>query len=661
LEITQIISQTVAQKRVERDLMASEKRLNIIFESAPDAMYLNDSKGVFINGNKAAEELTGYKREELIGKSIFKINLLSKKDIFRAGKILARNIRELPTGPDEFTLLRKDRGTIDAEVRTFPVRIDNRLMVLGICRDITERKKAMEQLRESEEKFRVLAETSSDGIFTTDRSGKITYINPALERLFDISYEDALGTNFNQYITQSSAEKAVKILQDSGRKKFDVVRNVELTAVSKKGHNFAIEVSSSPIIKEGKVMGIECVVRDITQRKKAEEERTKLESLFHHSQKMEAIGTMAGGIAHDFNNILGVILGFSELALDNLEANHPVRKDIQSIYSYGIRARDLVRQILTFSRRTEIEHKPLNIEPIVKEALKFLRSSFPTTIKIESTIDQDLGYINANPSQIHQIIMNLSTNSLHAMEATGGILDVRLSKIKIGKKSTSTGNLDSGSYVKLSVYDTGRGMDKTTLSHIFEPFYTTKEVGKGTGLGLSVVHGIVESYKGAITVNSEPGKWTNFNIYFPVLRHEQKEKRSIEDAKTPRGHERILVVDDERPLADMYGQMLERWGYHTTIKTSPLEALKTFRMDPGVFDLVITDQTMPDMKGTELSQELLKIRPGIPIILTSGYGELISKEELSSSGIKIQYTKPVDIREFAKIMRKLLDKSKEII
>jgi PAS domain S-box-containing protein len=656
LEMIHIISRTFDQKRIEHDLKTSEERLNIIFESAPDAMYLNDSKGIFLNGNKAAEDLTGYKREDLIGKNIFSLNLLSKKSILRAGKLLALNLMGKPTGPDEFVLNKKDGQHVDVEIRTYPVKINNRLVVLGIARDITQRKKSMEELRESEEKFRVLAETSSDGIFTTDGDGKFTYINPALEKLFDVTSEKAMGLHFSKYITKTDSGKGIKVLWDLTRIKSDAVRNTEFIAVREDGQTFPIEISASPIIKEKNFMGIECIVRDITERKVAEEEKTKLESLLNQSQKMEAIGTLAGGIAHDFNNILGVILGFSELALDNLAKDHPARKDIKNVYDSGMRARDLVKQILTFSRRTEIEHKPLQVAPIVKETLKFLRSSFPTTIKIKPTIDQDLDYINADPSQIQQIVMNLCTNSLHAMEETGGTLEVRVFEKHLSQKSPETKNLEPGSYILLEVTDTGEGMNKKTLNRIFEPFFTTKAVGKGTGMGLSVVHGIIESFKGAITVQSEPGKGTTFKVYFPVSSKDQIEKKIVEESKIPTGNESILVVEDEEPLAEMYGLMLERWGYKATVKTSALDALETFKEDPHAFDLVVTDQTMPEMLGTWLSRELIKIRPDIPVILNSGYGDIISKEELSSSGIKIRYTKPISNKEFAKGVREALDR-----
>ena len=398
---------------------------------------------------------------------------------------------------------------------------------------------------------------------------------------------------------------------------------------------------------------------EITERKKAEEEKTTLEEQLRHTQKMQAVGTLAGGIAHDFNNILTAMVGYADLALEDAREGTVAQNNLQQVLMAGSRAKELVRQILTFSRKAEQEQEPMEIAPIVKEALKMLRASIPTTIEISQNIQADSSVIMANPTEIHQILVNLCTNAAHAMGENGGLLEVSLTDVVIEPAIvTDFGILQEGSYLKLGVKDTGCGMNREVMVRIFEPFFTTKGVNNGTGMGLSMVHGIIESYGGLITVDSEPGKGTTFNVFFPRINGvDIPETKSLE-VVCGRG-EMILLVDDEKPIVDMMTQMLERLGYTVVGKTDSIDALKTFRAEPDKFDLVITDYAMPNIAGKQLAEELMSIRPDILIILCTGFNDDIDAEGAKSIGVKEFIMKPIDRKNIAVIIRNILDK-KEI-
>jgi signal transduction histidine kinase/ActR/RegA family two-component response regulator len=399
------------------------------------------------------------------------------------------------------------------------------------------------------------------------------------------------------------------------------------------------------------------ISEDITERKLVEEKQRALEAELRQSQKMEAIGTMAGGIAHDFNNILGIIMGYAGLAGLDLVKDSPVKRNIDEVLKATHRAKDLVKQILTFSRKGDQERKPMLIIPIVKDTLKFLRASLPTTIEIRPEIDLSPGddLISGDPSQVQQILMNLSTNAAHAMRERGGTLRIALFPVHFSSSDVGKPlELGAGNYLKLTVEDSGHGMDRTTIDQIFNPFFTTKGPGEGTGLGLAVVHGIVTSYGGAITVSSQMGKGTAFHVYLSKLETGETAKTEAV-AELPGGRERILLVDDEELLVNAVKQLLEYLGYKVAATTSSAEALLAFRRQPEDFDLVITDYTMPKMTGTDLADQIVQIRPDIPIILCTGFNERIDKEGARKSGICALMMKPASVREIAETIRKVLE------
>ncbi|MBW1863350.1 MAG: response regulator [Deltaproteobacteria bacterium] len=390
------------------------------------------------------------------------------------------------------------------------------------------------------------------------------------------------------------------------------------------------------------------------------EDAKQMQKTLAKSEKFEALGQMASGVAHDFNNILSAIMGYAEIAQYDIPEKNQVTQSIEQVLKASHRAKDLVSQILAFSRQSEQERIPVQVHQIVEEALKLLRASMPTTIEIRQDIATNGSAILADPTQIHQILMNLCTNAHHAMREKGGILEVNVSNMEVGGNELATyPNLKPGPYIKLSISDTGDGMDQSTLERIFDPYFTTKEKGVGTGMGLAVVHGIVKSHDGAITVSSEQGRGTTFNVLFPRVQKDiEHEAEAFEPL--PSGNERILFVDDEKALADLGKQMLGRLGYKVFTRTSSIEALEAFRADPHKFDLIITDMTMPNMTGDVLAEEIMAIRPDIPIMLCTGFSERITKENAKKIGIREFAMKPLIMGNLARTIRKVLDQDKSI-
>jgi PAS domain S-box-containing protein len=382
-------------------------------------------------------------------------------------------------------------------------------------------------------------------------------------------------------------------------------------------------------------------------------ERERAEQQLRQAQKMEALGTLAGGIAHDFNNMLAAIIGFSEIAKDKMPQDGTVQRPLTRVLEAGIRGRELVKRMLTFARQTEQEKKPLPLSSIIKETAELLRASIPTTIRIGVSISSESGFVLADPIQIQQVIMNLCTNSAHAMREKGGSLELDLSDFAVSSRTNPRG-IKPGSYMRLTVRDTGTGMPPEIMDKIFDPFFTTKRPGEGTGLGLSVVHGIVEQHEGCVTVESELGKGALFSIYLPKVAEETPIEAATDNVPLT-GHERVLFVDDEEVLAEMGQELLEGLGYKVTVKGSSIEALSAIKADPNRFDLVITDQTMPEMTGVELAKEVLAIKADMPIIMCTGFSYLVDADKARAAGIKAFAMKPLTKREIAGTIRKVLD------
>ncbi|MBF0549187.1 MAG: response regulator [Deltaproteobacteria bacterium] len=429
-------------------------------------------------------------------------------------------------------------------------------------------------------------------------------------------------------------------------------REEQVLSENNKWFNIAVD----PIRDQnGNLVGFVHIMSDITDRKRMEEDRKRTEQQLRQAQKMEAIGTLAGGIAHDFNNILGAMLGYTQLAALDAPPGSQLSGFLGEVLKSGRRAKDLVKQILTFSRQSEQVKQPILIGPIIKEAAKLLRASLPATIEIRQNIADQVGPILGDPTQIHQVLMNLCTNASQAMGDKGGVLSISLEEVMVTlEQSSSDFGLDDGRYVRLRISDTGPGIDRKIQDRIFEPYFTTKGIGEGTGLGLATVHGIVETHRGVIKLYSEPGQGTTFSIYLPRHSIDTGQVVTIQESLES-GSEKILLIDDEVSLVEMGSRMLQRLGYQVTRRTSSLEALELFRSQPDRFDLVITDQTMPQMTGLDLAKELLKIRPEIPIILCTGFSSSVTPETIQAIGIRGLIMKPMLMEEISKTIRTIME------
>jgi PAS domain S-box-containing protein len=639
-------------KRSEQALKESEERYRILAENARDVIWILDLDLKYLYMSPSIKRLRGYSAEEVMKQSLDQI--LTPESYRRAMEIFHKELglerMEQIHGPDwsrtiEIEMFCRDGSTVWTEViiNLLYDKEGTLTSFMGITRDITKRRQAEEALRQSEERFRIMAEVSPE-IFWMATPGweKVIYVSPAFERIIgmpvDEVYRDPRAwLNLVHHEDSAYVSSTIGFGQEhaaDGEYDFRIIRK---DGAMRWIHNRRYAVHNS----QGDLICFTGMAEDITERKQAEEDRSIYEVRLMRSQKLEAIGTLAGGIAHDFNNILSAIIGYSELALDDLPKDNSASMNIEEVLKAGERAKELVKQILTFSRQRETERRPVKIDLIIKEALKLLRSSIPSSITISNRIDSSTCTVFADPTQIHQVIMNLCTNAYHAMLPNGGNLTVSLEQLYLDTGFISRHPpLHEGTHVRLTVSDTGCGMDQETLKRIFDPFFTTKEKTKGTGLGLATVHGIVTDLGGAIFVTSTIGKGSSFELYLPIFGEENDELESFIEAPPQGKGEYILLVDDEEAILNFSKTMLEHLGYKVKGISSSIEALKIFRSAPDKLDLVLTDQTMPGMTGSALAIEILTIRPDMPIILMTGYSETITPEEVVAQGIKEYIEKP---------------------
>jgi len=523
------------------------------------------------------------------------------------------------------------------------ISLDNAQLYENLKKEVVVRKQAEERLLH----LATALEHAAEGILITEIDGTITHANPACEKIFGYTREELRGKN-TRILRGGNQNKefyrAVWGILSAGK-----IWSGQMSSKMKDGGIREVEVTISPIKDDqGRMTHFVSVTRDITN-------EIQMEKELRQAQKMEAIGTLAGGIAHDFNNILAAIMGYTELATIQAPEESPVHQNLERVIVSTKRAKDLVRQILTFSRQTDQEIQPVQMKIIVKEALKMLRATLPSTIEFKFEILAESDSVFADPTQIHQILMNLCTNASHAMES-GGILTVRLDEYQVDDENIDFfPELTPGSFIRLIVKDTGCGIEAENIDRIFEPFFTTKEPGKGTGMGLAMIHGVVNGCGGAVRVKSEVGKGTEFHVLLPKYEGDQTPtEESIPDKMIP-GKESVLFVDDEKALVAMAEEGLKRMGYHVHMETDSQVALKVFSENPQAFDLVITDLTMPRMTGIELSRALLEIRPDIPIILYSGLLGEISPEEIEAVGIRAFLSKPLMLKQLSLAIRQVLD------
>jgi len=507
-----------------------------------------------------------------------------------------------------------------------------------------------EQRREGEERSSKLAtavEHAAESIVVTDRTGSIHYVNPSFEKVSGFSRPEVIGLRVQELEADAGRDQRDRVMKTVLRGQ---VWRGRLASRTKDGQRYEEEATISPV-RDGNdnIINLVEVRRDITR-------EAMLEQQLQQAQKMEAIGTLAGGIAHDFNNILAAILGYTELACMDLEANPRAADNLDRVLQASHRARELVSQILAFSRQAEQEKRPVHLSSVVKEALKLMRASLPSTIEIRQNIREDLGNVLADPTQIHQVLMNICSNAGHAMRDRGGVLCVTLDQPLDDPEFAVHFPAESASnYLRLGVSDTGHGMPVDIQRRIFDPYFTTKNKGEGTGLGLAVVHGIVKSHKGHITVASTVGEGSLFRIYLPriLIPARNLHRRSVESI--PTGNECILLVDDEAEIAQMEQQMLERLGYRVFARFDSVQALAEFRREPGRFDLVVTDMTMPKLTGDQLADQIRQITPDIPIILCTGFSERVDSQTARRIGVSEFLLKPLALEKLARTIRRLLD------
>jgi PAS domain S-box-containing protein len=656
------IIQDITERRQDQDACReSEAKYRALIETTGTGFVIVDQAGNVLDANSEYVYLTGHQElGEILGRNVTEWTAAYEKEKNKKAVIQCFTDGYIRNFEIDYT---DAAGNITPiEINATVVEMNGTQSILTLCRDISERKQVDRDLRQSEAKYRFLAESITDVIWTTDVHMNMTYISPSVKKTLGYTPEERMNLPLVEQITPDSLSKASELLkteiQRGQEESVDPNRTVrvELEYYCKDGSTMWKENVISPIgDKDGKLIGLHGVSRDISERKRAEKERERLQEQLTQSQKMEAIGTLAGGIAHDFNNILMAIIGYSQLALDDLSQPEKARYELQEVLKAGSRAKDLVSQILTFSRKADARYSPVSLHKIVMDSIKMMRSVLPSTIDIRHDL-MDNGLIMADPTQIHQVMLNLCTNAAHAMDKTGGFMEVRLREIEIDKGADPIeATMPPGPYLCLSVSDTGHGMSPEVMARIFDPYFTTKDLGRGTGLGLAVVHGIVQSHGGAITCTSSPGKGTTFHLYLPEIMSEESVVRLHEERPLPTGTEHILFVDDEPILVELADKMLSKLGYTVLTRSSSFEALELFRKDPDKYDLVITDMTMPGMTGDRLARKLLEIRHDIPIILCSGYSEHISEDKAKKMGIREFVMKPFEIKLLADTIRKVLE------
>lgn len=567
-------------------------------------------------------------------------------------------VRALRAQPVVVLTDRDDAGlaldAIEAGAQDYLVKgqVDERLL-LRVIRSVSARQRAAEALRQQQDWLRVVLSSLGEGVIATDAQGTITCISPMAARLTGWPEQEALGCHIDEVCSLRHAQTHERVENPVLRVLREGTPGAsedQAVLMARDGRESPIAYSAVPMRSDaGTLHGVVLVCRDISERK-------RLEAQLRQAQKMETIGTLAGGIAHDFNNMLAAMLGYTELAMSDVPATSPVQHYLRAVLTAGQRARDLVRQILAFSRHTETARYPVQLHLLIREALSLLRASLPSTIEIRHSLDEHAGAVMTEPVQMHQVLINLCANAEYAMRQTGGgVLEIVLEAVEVDAAALGgTLSLSPGPYVRLTVRDTGPGMTPEVLARIFEPFFTTKGPGEGTGIGLSVVHGIVTSHGGTIAVSSTPGQGTTFAVYLPRCNDARGHRSTPLAEPLPKGKGRILLVDDEVAVAQLGRQQLARLNYDVVACSSSREALELFHAAPHTFDLVITDQTMPQMSGDALARALRRIRPDIPIILCTGFSHTMNPEGAKALGIDAWLSKPWQAYELAHTVRAVL-------
>ena len=641
--ITERLGKVIERKQQDENVRESEERLRRAIMHAPIPVLLYREDGRVLMVNEVLTELTGYRQED-----IPTIDEWTRKGFRDMKDQVKKFISDLYTREGRTLGNERTIYTATGEKRTWTFssaplgkQPDGKKVVITMAMDVTDRNRVQAE----RERLAAIVEQAGEGILVLDPDGVVRYANPAFLRFTGKSGEALSGEPLlNVFGGGFGGTDFTEITETLNR---GLNWNGRMTFRGEEGKEIIAEVMAFPLANGRNIEGHSLMFRDITQ-------ELHMERQLRQVQKLEAIGTLAGGIAHDFNNMLTAILGYSELMLEEAPEDSPFRDEINEVLRAGQRARELVRQILSFSRQEEQIKEPVQISSIVKETCKFLHASLPSTIQIRPAVFRDSDMVLADPSQLHQMIMNLCTNAAHAMTEKGGILEIGLDAKEIGlEESASFLDVYPGSYLRLTVKDTGCGISPSIIERIFDPFFSTKTQGEGTGLGLSIVHGIVKNHGGHISVSSELEKGTLFEILLPRI-EPAPTCESGEAKRMSGGKERIMVVDDEEMLAAMTQRMLQRLGYQVESHTRSREALKAFTADPHRYHLIITDKTMPELTGENMAREMVSLRPDIPIILCTGYNDLPA-DNLADRGIRVVLKKPLEMKELVGTIREILD------
>jgi len=670
------------------DLISSEaatdnlrKWYQTLLNHTPDIILVHgvDEKGAagkFIDANATACLRLGYSRQELLALTPKQIEISPDAGSTpRYAKLLSiwRNAR-LPDASEED----KKPATLTAEssFRTksgseFPAEASIRILehngqpvIYYAIHDITSRQKARQALQERERRFSDFFARAPIGVALFDPEQHLTDVNQAALAMFGFS-ERTHFAEANMFKLNELEENNRNTLMKGGTIRyetaidFDLVHKEQRFASARTGKcNFDILITNLGLDDDFNPKGFMFQIQDITDRRRAEDALRQNEKILRQAQKMEAIGTLAGGIAHDFNNILTPIIGYTEMTMMTLPPEEPVQTNLEEVLKASHRAKDLVKQILTFSRQSEHEVKPIRLIPLIKEVTQLLHGSVLPSIELRLNIQTERDIVKADPTQMHQVIMNLCTNALHAMKDKGGILEIGARQLTVDNRTHGPlTRLHFGAYIEITIRDSGHGMERIVLERIFEPFFTTKRSGEGTGMGLAVVHGIITSLHGAITVESEVGKGTTFHVVLPLL-EQAAESSDIKATVIPRGTERILFVDDEMGINTMASQMLTSLGYRVVTCMRPFDAITIFREDPSRFDLIISDLIMPGLTGMDLIHEIHTLRPEIPSLICTGFSKNVDEKDLLQAGVQEVLMKPLVLRQLAESIRRALDSAK---
>jgi PAS domain S-box-containing protein len=648
--VNPLIGEAIQRFALEEKLHESEEKYRSIFENALEGIFQATEEGGYLSVNPALTRMLGFESQEMV--------------TAHAGCV-EREMYAKAEDRESLLALLKERGSVEGFIAQVLRRDGRKIWVSvnaravrdkqgaltyyeGTVEDITRRREAEEE----RQRLAAVVENTGEAIFILDPGFIVRYANPAFTALTGYSPHEIIGRDIKLLRSDDRPDafwEKIRATVSAGQPWSDIrlIRRKDGTVAAVRSNVSSIRDSS------GQIVHFVVVCHDIS-------EQQKLEAQLRQAQKMEALGTLTGGIAHDFNNILAAIMGFSELAASRLTKGSREEHFLRRVLEAAVRARELIKQMLIFSRKTEQEKKPLQLSSAIKETIKLLRASIPSTIGVRVNIQSESGLILADPVQIQQTLMNLCTNAAYAMREKGGILDIDLGDYTVPASSGESNGMKAGLYMKLSVRDSGVGIAPEIMDKIYDPFFTTKKMDEGTGLGLSVVHGIVKQHGGHIVAVSAPGSGSTFSVYFPRVA-ENRPREIAPRQPVPGGWERVLLVDDEEALVEMARELLEEIGYQVTSKTGSVEALELFRSDPNSFDLVITDQTMPEMTGLELTRELMAIRPGIPVILSTGFSHAVEAADAKKAGIRAFMMKPLTKGELARTVRKVLDNDNDVL